>query len=110
MVRGCTGHGRGWCVPWAHITGGTLSEKVLLEWKRHKGFPERQAWSWALKDVQKRGRHLRQVVQPVLRHRDGNKHSVFRNGQSKTKDLPCGEAGISKVASSQVYSLACPHL
>lgn len=95
----------GW-IPWAHITGGTLSKKVLLDWKRHKGFLERQAWNWALK-VEK---GLTFKAGGTLRYGGGSKHAVFTNGQGRTKGLSSRRAGLSKVSFSQVYSLVSSHL
>lgn len=81
-------------------------KNVSVGWKRRKGFPERQTWGWALKEQQKRS-NLRQVVQLVL-DVEVEINTVFEDGQSRTKGLPCRGAGINKVSSSPVYSLVSP--
>lgn len=61
-------------------------EMVSMGWKRHKGFPK-TGLDLGLEGLAKKGggRHLRQVIEQMLRYGGRNKHDVFRDGQSRTK-------------------------
>lgn len=71
-----------------HTLQDELKEKIVsMGWKRHKGFPE-TGLELGLEGLAKKrggGRHLRQVIEQMLRYGSRNKHDVFRDGQSRTK-------------------------